>query len=62
MNETLNKYFNKFNDYPLLPYGLRYENEIMIKKMEEAIKRGKPLTLKDFDNVRCEGIYDEEEK
>ena len=62
MNETLKKYLEKFDEYPALPYAMHCDSKIAIQKMEKAIKRGTPLTPKDFNNVRCEGVYDKEEK
>ena len=54
--ETLDKYYDKFNSFPPLPYTYNYDDKEIIKKMEEAIKKNKPLTMDDYEDLEQEGI------
>ena len=58
----LEEYIKKSNEYAPLPYGTHYNGKIAEEKMKEAIKRNKPLTPNDFENVRAEGVYNTKEK
>ncbi len=60
--DILKEYLRKFDEYPPLPYGTHYNSKKAEKKMLEAIKRNKPLTPDDFEDVRGEGIYDVDEE
>ena len=55
--ELMDKYLNTFGQLPELPPTTSYNNPIMVKLMEEAIKRNSPLTEEEvFDAY--EGRYD----
>lgn len=64
MNETLEKYYDMFGDYPPRVITMDYENEVYIKLMDEAIKNNKPISTFDLDEaldgIEYDLVYDEE--
>ena len=58
------RYVMRFGELPARPYGYTYEDEKVKEKIEEALKRNKPLTLEDYKGWKQEGAYerDKEEK
>lgn len=51
-NEKLKEYFMMFGDFPFLLTTMTYEDEWYQKKMEEAIKNGKPIVEEDLEEIQ----------
>lgn len=45
------EYLRKFNEEPLLIWGLNYNHPIYIKLLKTALKRGTPLTDEEIENA-----------
>ncbi len=56
------RYLTRFGKLPARPYGYTYEDEKVKEKIEEALKRNKPLTLEDYKGWKQEGLYIEKEE
>ena len=52
MSDILVEYFSTFKQFPPLYMTMTYEDEWYQKKMAEAVKTGKPITMDDLDEIK----------